>query len=116
MSIRGIGVDVVDVARFAAAAERTPAMVERVLTSGERTLPIASQAARFAAKEALVKALGSPRGLAWHDVEVVGGSIDDTVPHFAATRTVAEAVGSARLHLSLSHDAGIATAYVVVED
>ena len=114
--ILGIGVDVCDLARFEAASRRTPGMTERVLTAGERALPVASQAASFAAKEALAKALGAPAGLGWHDVEVVRDQ--DGRPRFRMEATVARAadsLGVRRAHLSLSHDAGIATAFVVLE-
>ncbi len=114
--ILGIGVDVCDLARFEAASRRTPAMAERVLTAGERELPVASQAASFAAKEALAKALGAPAGLGWHDVEVVRD--EHGRPGFRMQATVAQAaddLGVRRAHLSLSHDAGIATAFVVLE-
>ena len=115
--ILGIGVDVCDVGRFETAARRTPAMAKRVLTEAERSLPVASQAARFAAKEALAKALGAPPDLGWHDVEVVRDQTGR--PSFEMRGTVAraaEGLGVRRTHLSLSHDAGIATAFVVLED
>ena len=114
--IVGIGIDVCDVRRFAEAVERTPQMVRRLFTPLESELSIASLAARFAAKEALAKALGAPAGMAWHDAEVqtdVGGR-----PFFVITGTVenrARALGVRDVHLSLSHDAGIASAMVVCE-
>ena len=114
--IAGIGVDIVDVARFEQSLARTPALAERLLTPAERALPPESQAARFAAKEALAKALGAPAGLEWHDCEVTRSG--SGAPHFALRGTVQaalEAVGGVRVHLSLSHDAGVAIAYVVVE-
>lgn len=114
--IVGIGVDVCDVGRFEAAARRTPAMTERVLTPAERSLPIASQAARFAAKEALAKALGAPPDLGWHDAEVVTDAAGR--PSFELRGTVAAAADARqvrRTHLSLSHDAGVAAAFVVLE-
>ena len=58
--IVGVGIDVVDIGRFEESLERTPAMRERLFTVLERTRPSASLAARFAAKEALAKALGAP--------------------------------------------------------
>jgi len=67
----GIGVDIADVARLAAALDRTPALAERLFVDAERGLPVTSLAARFAAKEALAKALGAPPGLRWTDAEVV---------------------------------------------
>jgi len=111
--IRGVGIDVVDIARFADSIERTPGLKERLFTPLERELPIASLAARFAAKEALAKALGAPMGLHWHDAEVVKTA--DGAPSFVLRASVAKAVGGAAVHLSISHDAGIASAVVVVE-
>lgn len=60
--IVGIGVDVVDVARFEATLARTPALRGRLFTAAESTLATESLAARFAAKEAVAKALGAPPG------------------------------------------------------
>ncbi|HVQ86619.1 MAG TPA: holo-ACP synthase [Actinomycetes bacterium] len=114
--IVGIGVDVVDVERFGQTLERTPALRERIFTPAERVLPLASLAARFAAKEALVKALGAPAGLQWHDCEIVKDS--EGRPVFKLTGTVearAVALRASTLHLSMSHDAGIASAMVVAE-
>lgn len=114
--IIGVGIDVVDVARFGATLDRTPRLRRRLFTDAEQALPLASLAARFAAKEALAKALGAPVGLRWHDAEVRRG--DDGRPHLQLTGTVAaraDSLGAGRTHLSLSHDAGIASAVVVVE-
>ena len=77
MAVIGIGIDVVDVARFGETLERTPAIRDRLFTEQERARPVASLAARFAAKEALAKALGAPTGMAWLDAEVVNESSGD---------------------------------------
>jgi holo-[acyl-carrier protein] synthase len=114
--IVGIGIDVCDVDRFAASVERRPGLVQRLFTPTEATRPVASLAARFAAKEALAKALGAPSGLNWLDAEV--STDDEGRPSFSLTGTVAErarVLGVATIHLSLSHDAGIASAVVVCE-
>ncbi|MGL4745194.1 MAG: holo-ACP synthase [Dermatophilaceae bacterium] len=114
--IVGVGIDVVDIARFGAALERTPALRDRLFTPAERDLPLRSQAARFAAKEALAKALGAPTGMSWQDAEVLrgpGGRPSMEVRGTVAAR-VAE-VGAAVIHVSLSHDAGIASAVVIAE-
>ena len=116
MPVVGVGIDVVDVARFAESLERTPALRDRLFTRAEASRPLASLAARFAAKEALAKALGAPVGLAWHDAEIV--SEDTGRPRFELRGTVAaraEALGATHVHVSLSHDAGIASAVVVLE-
>ena len=114
--IIGVGIDVVDVERFGQTLERTPRLLDRLFTPVEQGLGLASLAARFAAKEALAKALGAPHGLAWHDAEVV---TDDTGrPSFRVLGTVAARaaeLGIAHIHLSLSHDAGIASAVVICE-
>jgi holo-[acyl-carrier protein] synthase len=114
--IVGIGIDVVDIERFRQTLERTPGLRERLFTASERAFPPASLAARFAAKEALAKALGAPAGLHWHDCEIVKDV--EGRPVFALQGTVADRAAQQRantLHLSLSHDAGIASAMVVAE-
>ena len=116
MGIVGIGIDVCGLERWQSVAARRPGVVERVLTPAEAGLALHSQAARFAAKEALAKALGSPGGLEWHDAEVVTGAAGR--PSFAVRGTVAalaDSLGVSTLHLSLSHDAGVATAFVIAE-
>jgi holo-[acyl-carrier protein] synthase len=117
MSVIGIGIDVVDVSRFADALERTPTLRERLFTEQERERPLASLAARFAAKEALAKALGAPTGMHWLDAEVVNEASGD--PQFEIRGSVlarANDLGARTVHVSLSHDAGIASAMVVLED
>ena len=114
--ILGLGVDLVDVARFEVSVLRTPALLPRLFTDGERRLPVRSLAARFAAKEALAKALGAPRGLQWLDAEVVREA--SGAPRLEVTATVAaraDALGVTRLHLALTHDGGMACAVVVAE-
>jgi holo-[acyl-carrier protein] synthase len=116
VAIVGVGIDVVDIFRFEEVLRRTPALVGRLFTDHEAGRPPASLAARFAAKEALAKALGAPGDMHWHDAEVV--SEDSGRPLFTLRGTVAARaaeVGAAHVHLSLSHDAGIASAMVVLE-
>lgn len=116
MSVVGVGIDVCDLGRFEEALARTPALLTKLFTEAERTLGPSSLAARFAAKEALAKALGAPGGLAWHDAEVVTEPTGQ--PRFVLRGTVAAraaALDVAQVHLSLSHDAGIASAMVVLE-
>lgn len=111
--IEGIGIDVVDIERFAQSLQRTPALPERLFTQAERSLPISSQAARFAAKEALAKALNASKGLPWLDAEVV--NLESGKPVFLFRGEIADLVDGAKVHLSISHDAGIASAIVIVE-
>ena len=120
--IVGIGVDVVDLQRFERSIARTPALATRLFGPDERVLrdgtPRGSQslAARFAAKEALIKSLGGSTGVRWHDVVVESDA--DGAPSLVLSggaRSLADSRGVTRLHLSLSHDGGVAVAYVVAE-
>jgi len=114
--ITGIGVDVVGLERFARQLERTPRLIERLFAESERGLGSDSLAARFAAKEALIKALGRSDGLVWTDIEIVPDEHGD--PGFRLHGGVADVVaahGVKRLHLSLTHDGGVAAAFVVAE-
>jgi len=114
--IVGVGIDVCDLGRFSASIERRPGLVSRLFTPAEAARPIASLAARFAAKEALAKALGAPTGLVWLDAEVISDS--DGRPRFAVRGTVAErarVLGVVNIHVSLSHDGMIASAVVICE-
>ena len=114
--IVGVGIDVVDIARFEETLERTPALRERLFTPEERGHGIASLAARFAAKEALAKSLGAPGGMEWTDARVVTNG--DGRPSLEIGGTVlarANDLGVDSFHLSMSHDAGIASAVVVAE-
>jgi holo-[acyl-carrier protein] synthase len=111
--IDGIGIDVVDIARFKESLERTPHLAEKLFTESERKKPVSSLAARFAAKEALYKALSPARGLQWHDAEVINH--ENGKPDFLFRGELAELIDGATVHLSLSHDAGIASAMVVIE-
>ncbi|WP_123519596.1 holo-ACP synthase [Frigoribacterium sp. PhB24] len=120
--IVGIGVDVVDLDRFGRSIDRTPALATRLFRADELVLRDGSPrgrqslAARFAAKEALIKSLGGSTGVRWHDVVVV--SDDQGAPSLVLSggaRSLADSRGVSHLHLSLSHDGGVAVAYVVAE-
>jgi holo-[acyl-carrier protein] synthase len=116
--IDGIGIDVVDIKRFQESLERTPALAEKLFTESERTKPVSGLAARFAAKEALYKALNAGAGqsgisLQWHEAEVINH--ENGKPDFLFRGKIADLVDGATVHLSLSHDAGIASAMVIVE-
>jgi holo-[acyl-carrier protein] synthase len=114
--IVGVGIDVVDIARFVATVERVPRLRLRLFTEAERDLPDQSLAARFAAKEAIAKALGAPGGLRWHDCTVrriPGGP--PQVELIGTVKARADELGVARWHLSLSHDGGIASAVAIAE-
>ena len=103
----GFGLDVVEIAR-----------IERLLGSStaDRFQDRAERyAARFAAKEAASKALGVPDGVGFQDVEVVRERGAPTVVFRGAAAERAVALGVARVHLTLSHDGGVAVAGVVLE-
>jgi holo-[acyl-carrier protein] synthase len=120
--ITGIGVDLVSVPRFAAFLRRHGERgLRRLFTRAEADYclaladPVPSLAARFAAKEALFKALGT--GFAgtggWHAVEVVRSAAG--APALRLRGAALAAAGPAALHLSLSHTTEMAAAFVVVE-
>ena len=123
VTIRGIGVDLVDVDRMRRSLARTPTLASRLFTDEERTYaerardPSERLAARFAAKEAVMKALGVGLGaFDWHDVEVVRTS--SGAPELRVTGRAAElaaAAGVTRWLGTLSHTERTAEAVVVAE-
>jgi len=124
--IVGLGLDVVEIGRIARILDGPAARVERFLarcfTPAERAFCEARRdratayAARFAAKEAAVKALGAPRGVSWQDLEVTRAEGKAPVLRLAARAAAAgKRLGVARAHLTLTHDAGVAAAVVVLE-
>ena len=122
-AIVGIGLDVAGVARFEKilAGPNGLRFLARCFTEGERAGcdkrvdRAQAYAARFAAKEALVKALGAPPGLRWTDMEVTKNRAG--APGLKVTGAAAREVKKrrAKIHLALTHDAGIAAATVVLE-
>jgi holo-[acyl-carrier protein] synthase len=116
----GLGIDSVDIARFAGVLERRPALGERLFTLGERRYaaglanPVPSLAARFAAKEAVMKALGVGLGaFGWADVEVVRA--DSGAPSLVVTgraAVLASQLGVGAWHLSVTHTDIVASAVV----
>jgi len=117
----GVGMDLASIERIAAAllGERGERFIQRVFTQREidfcekRKDRTAAYAARFAAKEAFVKALGVPEGISWLNIEVVR---DKGAPSFSLTGRAAEVMKqrNARAMLTLSHDAGVAAAVVII--
>ncbi len=124
--IRGLGTDVVEIGRIGRLLDGSPGRAARFLarcfTPAERAYCEARRdrasgyAARFAAKEAAVKALGAPPGLGWHDLEVTRAAAGPPQLRLAgAAAAAADRLGVARAHLALSHDGGLAVATVVLE-
>ena len=123
--IISIGIDIVEVYRIRETLARTPRFAERVFTAKEReyceskgAAAAQSYAARFAAKEAFLKALRTGwRGkITWHDVEIVSG--ENGVPSLeirGEARKILENLGADKIHLSLSHTTEHAVAQVILE-
>lgn len=113
----GIGIDLIEIERLERAIERRPALAERIFSPGElehanrHPRPGRHLAARFAAKEAALKALGLG-GLRLHEVEVEGGG--DTAPRLVLHGDAAELAARERLELSVSltHSRELAAAVV----
>ena len=123
MSVLWIGTDVVDLDRFRLALRRTPGMVERVFTAGEREYalrkndPTERLAARFAVKEATMKALGVGLGaFRFHDVEVVKKrSGEPTLSLGGRAAELAAARGVSDWKVSITHSDLIAMAVVIAQ-
>jgi len=122
MEIRGIGIDIVEVERIEQALARWgDAFVSRVFTPGEdvrsRHPRVRSQrlAARFAAKEAVMKALGLGwRTMAWHEIEIVHDPLGRPSVHLrGGAARAAEQRGVGAIHVTLSHTHALALAGAV---
>lgn len=122
MAVVGLGMDVCSIERIREilAGPRAERFVARVYTESEQALcraradAASAFAARFAAKEALVKALGAPPGVRWRDMEVVRES---GAPTFRLSGVAADEVAKrkATVLLAITHDAGVAAATVILE-
>jgi holo-[acyl-carrier protein] synthase len=121
MTVVGIGVDAVDIERFRRSLERTPTMRTRLFTPHEleyvapKADPVPSLAARFAAREAVMKALGVGLGaFGFHEVWVTRAeSGAPSLEITGAASDLAARAGVASWHLSLTHTGLVAIAYVV---
>jgi holo-[acyl-carrier protein] synthase len=123
--IISIGIDIIEVRRVREVIERTPRFLERVYTSAERAYcesrgVVAAQhyAARFAAKEAALKALqtGWSGGVSWQDVEIT--ALESGAPLLllhGLVRQLFQKSGATKAHLSISHTTEHAIAQVVLE-
>ena len=123
--IVSIGIDIIEVYRIRETLARTPRFAERIFTPRERaycetkgTAAAQSYAARFAAKEACLKALKTGwRGkITWHDIEIISG--DGGVPQLEIRgegKKIFENLGANVIHLSMSHTTEHAVAQVVFE-
>ena len=112
----GVGVDLVNVTRFEEHVAKQPKLLQRLFVPSEIDAPIKTIAGRFAAKEALIKALGGSDGVTWHEVEITKNSMGrPEINTIGQTAETVRAAGISKLHLSISHDAGMAVAMVVAE-
>lgn len=114
--IVGVGVDIVDIARFEQKLEQTPALRERLFTPTEQGRKTQSLAGIFAAKEALIKALGGSKDLSWQDMSIVKN--DAGAPRFelnGSLQTVLDQHAISSVHVSISHEQETAVAFVVAE-
>lgn len=126
MAIIGLGLDLAQIARLQSAYGRHgERLLERVFTDGERAYcdrrartRLTHYAGRFAVKEAVMKVLGTgwARGVRWHDIEVTrnSGSAPELVLHGVAAG-IAREKGITKIHITITHDAGIAAAVAVAE-
>jgi len=124
--ITGLGVDIVEIDRMKAALARRPAIKERLFSADERAYcdkrnkPEIHYAMRFAAKEAVLKALGTGfKGMRFKDVEVMRDETGKPVPHLKGRAAeVAEELGVLEMHLSLSftHSTAVASAVAITEE
>jgi holo-[acyl-carrier protein] synthase len=123
--IISIGVDIIEVGRVRETIARTPRFAERVFTEAERSYcesrgAAAAQhyAARFAAKEAALKALqtGWSGGISWQDVEVSAQDSGAPVIHFhGRAQELYQASGATGAHISIAHTTEHAIAEVILE-
>jgi len=123
--ILGTGVDLVEIVRFRKVIERLKdRFIHRVFTAGEQRFcnehrdPVPHYAVRFAAKEALFKALGTgwAKGVTWLDVEVQRERQDaPTMSLHGEAQRLSEAMGTNKVHISLSHSDNWAIALVILE-
>lgn len=117
----GIGVDLVDVDRIRTALTRTPSMAERMFTEAERAYaeaardPAERYAVRFAAKEAVLKALGVGWGAVdWHDIEVLrNGTGAPELRITGRAEALAREAGVSSWKLTMTHTATLAEAIAV---
>lgn len=121
--ILGLGLDVCSVARMEEIlARHGDRFWKRILTPREQALLEGrvdrgtALAGRFASKEAIVKAMAGAPGVGWHDLEVLGEPRRPPVMHVhGPARELADRMGVKTIFLSITHDAGVAAAVVVLE-
>ena len=114
----GVGIDLIEIDRLERALKRHPRLAERVFTAAERDYaaararPARHLAARFAAKEAMIKALGRPGGFGLREVEVVAGE----PPTVRLSGRAADLAQGTEVSISLTHSRDFAAAVAIAED
>ena len=112
----GLGTDVCSIERLSQSLTRTPNLKERLFHENERSLSDQSLAGRFAAKEALAKAIGDPKQVVWNEIEIANDVLGKPVVQLhGQTAANVATLGANQIWLSISHDAGVAVATVVLE-
>jgi holo-[acyl-carrier protein] synthase len=111
--IVGIGTDIVDLVRFENLVAKKEYLLNRLFGPTEQLLSLNSLAGRFAAKEALFKAMNKVQSLSMAEIEVLTDSRGK--PFFAMSGKLAEIMQGHTVHLTITHDAGVAVAFVIVE-
>lgn len=111
----GVGIDLIEIERIERALARHPRLAERVFTPGERSYaarrarPARHLATRFAAKEAVLKAIGTPGGFGLGEIEILAGE----PPTASLSGRAAEAAAGARIEISLTHSRDYAAAVAI---
>lgn len=115
------GLDIIEIERVAEAFKRQPKLYERLFTTRERenliNKGIQSYAARFAGKEAVLKALGTGlRGLTWHDIEILNSDSSGEPLIYLSSRAMELVVhrGGSQVRISLSHNRTQAMAFAIL--
>lgn len=120
VDIIGLGIDICEISRMANAIERHPTLTSRVFTPEERSYcdskarPAESYAARFAAREAVIKALGGYRGKLWQDISIARQP--SGAPHVVLegrAKERAATLGVDRVLISFTHEKTNAVAFAI---
>lgn len=114
------GIDIIEISRFAEACAKHPRLMERLFTNRELTMlegkKVSTIAARFAGKEAILKALGTGlRGLSWQDIEILSNDLGEPLVYLSdRARKIAEVRGEGIVRISLSHSKENAIAMAIL--
>ena len=120
--IVGVGIDLAEIVRFRVLLDKWgEKFTKRIFTQIEREyadskgLPEQHYAARFAAKEACLKALGVPQGLSWHEMEILRKDKAPVMKLTGRAKEEFDKLGANKTHVSLTHSQTTASAIVIIE-